>query len=610
MDIDELMEASPSEVKDADEAKTILEKNLMVILGEEITIDTLRASLWHISQGAKMPATAKTLVQAVALLLGEIDEDLKVESIAGRVTEMVLDKLSPDINQLAYMSESLKASSSLAESDSLQKLKDNIESSRQSQAEDSKMLLTGMREVSEKLKEVAKRVDSIPISSTPLTSSVPHPDPSWSYRNALLNTSASGHGQNLVDPKVARQSILKARQILVDLSYPGSEMVPARSLESICNTAIHFCKTAEPRPSCDIVIEDIFRIQNGGIIFQFNSKEATDWIRSPPVSSPFANAFGNGAAVKLRLFPLLLRFVPFTFRPDVPADLRELEERYKLPTLSLPSARWVKPKEKRHPTQMVGHCILNVSSMDIANRLIMDGITIRGRRVLPERLKAEPIRCSNCQGYGHIARNCNHQSACGTCGQTSHKTVDCNAYRTLHCVSCGVNTHASWDRNCPEFLKRCQLLDERRPDNQYKYFPTEDPRTHFRLPAKVPMDRRYPDEFAVHSTREKTASAAPCTQSTIPGYFAPTQTQSQIATHQRSQNRHPDDLERDQRPYRELSHGLPLNVPSQHLQVPSRGQSPQTSASPSLSYMTLRPESDLGPPGLQRQLPPTRWDDQ
>ncbi|ETW85036.1 hypothetical protein HETIRDRAFT_424507 [Heterobasidion irregulare TC 32-1] len=395
MDIDELMEASPSEVKDADEAKTILEKNLMVILGKEITIDTLRASLWHISQGAKMLATAKTLVQAVALLLGEIDEDLKVESIAGRVTEMVLDKLSLDINQLAYMSESLKASSSSveisiaslcdfpshsqAESDSLQKLKDNIESSRQSQAEDSKMLLTGMREVFEKLKEVAKQVDSIPISSTLSTSSVPHPDPSRSYRNALLNTSASGHGQNLVDPKVARQSILKARQILVDLSYPGSETVPARSLESIRDTAIHFCKMAEPRPSCDIVIEDTFRIQNGGIIFQFNSKKAADWIRSPPVSSPFANAFGNRAAVKLCLFPLLLRFIPFTFRPDVPADLRELEERYKLPPLSLPSAHWVKPKEKRHPTQMVGHCILNVSLMDIANRLIMDGITIRGR---------------------------------------------------------------------------------------------------------------------------------------------------------------------------------------------------------------------------------------
>ena len=56
MDIDELMEVSPSEIKDVDEAKVILEKNLLVILGEEITIDALRASLWHISQRVKMPA--------------------------------------------------------------------------------------------------------------------------------------------------------------------------------------------------------------------------------------------------------------------------------------------------------------------------------------------------------------------------------------------------------------------------------------------------------------------------------------------------------------------------------------------------------------------------
>ena len=130
MDIDELMEVSPSEIKDVDEAKVILEKNLLVILSEEITIDTLRASLWHISQGVKMPAMAKSLVQAVALLLGEIDEDLKVESIVGKVTEMVLDKLSPDINQLAYMSESLKASSSSVEKsiDSLSDLPSPVDS--------------------------------------------------------------------------------------------------------------------------------------------------------------------------------------------------------------------------------------------------------------------------------------------------------------------------------------------------------------------------------------------------------------------------------------------------------------------------------------------------
>ena len=220
MDIDELMEVSPSEIKDVDEAKVILEKNLLVILGEEITIDALRASLWHISQGVKMPATAKSLVQAVALLLGEIDEDLKVESIAGKVTEMVLDKLSPDINQLAYMSESLKASSSSVEksidslsdlpspvdsdSDSLQKLRVELENLRQSQADVSKALLSGLQDVTQKLDAAVKRIESTCASSTPSGSPTSLPHPPSSYRNTLLNTSASGHGQNLIDPKVAR----------------------------------------------------------------------------------------------------------------------------------------------------------------------------------------------------------------------------------------------------------------------------------------------------------------------------------------------------------------------------------------------------------------------
>ena len=119
-----------------------------------------------------MLAMAKSLVQVVGLLLGEIDEDLKVESIAGKVTEMVLNKLSPDINQLAYMSESLKASSSSVEklidslsdlpspvdsdSDSLQKLRVELENSHQSQADVSKVLLSGLQDITQKLDAAIK----------------------------------------------------------------------------------------------------------------------------------------------------------------------------------------------------------------------------------------------------------------------------------------------------------------------------------------------------------------------------------------------------------------------------------------------------------------------
>ena len=133
---------------------------------------------------------------------------------------MVLDKLSPDINQLAYMSESLKASSSLVEksidslsdlpspmdsdSDSLQKLRVELENSRQSQADVSKALLSGLQDVTQKLDAAIKRIESTCASSTPSGSPTSLPHPPSSYRNTLLNTSASGHGQNLIDPKVAR----------------------------------------------------------------------------------------------------------------------------------------------------------------------------------------------------------------------------------------------------------------------------------------------------------------------------------------------------------------------------------------------------------------------
>ncbi|KAG2046650.1 hypothetical protein BDR06DRAFT_866067, partial [Suillus hirtellus] len=86
--------------------------------------------------------------------------------------------------------------------------------------------------------------------------------------------------------------------------------------------------------------------------------------------------------------------------------------------------------------------------------------------------KKEPIHYAKCQHFGHIAQNCTDPpNTCSTCTEP-HITSQCNTYCTTRCVNCCSNDHTSWGRKCPEFLHRCELLDEKFPENKMPYFPT------------------------------------------------------------------------------------------------------------------------------------------
>ena len=73
---------------------------------------------------------------------------------------------------------------------------------------------------------------------------------------------------------------------------------------------------------------------------------------------------------------------------------------------------------------------------------------------------------------------------CGTCAQR-HCTDTCTNTAWPHCVSCGIAGHASWDRMCPVFLKKCGELNDRLEDNNLPYFPTSEEWTQVSEPPKV-----------------------------------------------------------------------------------------------------------------------------
>ena len=139
-----------------------------------------------------------------------------------------------------------------------------------------------------------------------------------------------------------------------------------------------------------------------------------------------------------------------------------------------------------------------VTSVDTANKLIRDGIGICNSYLRPTKQKQEPIQCMKCRRWGHFADKCPEgEDTCGTCGD-KHCTSACKASNKLYCVSCVVTSHASWDRACPEFLKRCENINECNPVNSMPFFPAEQDWTLVVRPSRIPLEEQFLATFAVN----------------------------------------------------------------------------------------------------------------
>ena len=133
---------------------------------------------------------------------------------------------------------------------------------------------------------------------------------------------------------------------------------------------------------------------------------------------------------------------------------------------------------------------------DVAQLLIERMVDVNaGER----KMKQEPKQCMKCRKWGHFAADClAEKDVCGNCGE-DHRTKDCPDKDKRYCASCKVETHASWDRECPEFQRRVDRMDENHPENALAYFPTEEDWTLHIRPHRLELDERFPAKYAVAS---------------------------------------------------------------------------------------------------------------
>jgi hypothetical protein len=320
------------------------------------------------------------------------------------------------------------------------------------------------------------------------------------YRDALLNGN-TGAGANSrsdnPDPALNVATSRKARQVMIqltetDLNTYSHETLMEKATQTIAGIT-------HPPPPEGIKITEITKLKKGAIILLFNTKEAADWIQHEDVEVEFTVGFISGATLKQRQYALLVPRIPLSFNPENGLHLREIEEVNGLANNAIAKARWIKPESRRRAGQTVAHATFIFNSVRDANKCIMEGLLVCSSKVYPSKMKQEPTQYMKCRRWGHFATECDQpMDTCGTCGG-NHRTSTCNGENGRFCVSCNDHSHASWDRMCPEFARRCAWYDERHPENLLKYFPTEDAWTQTTRPERIPIPERFPARFAVGS---------------------------------------------------------------------------------------------------------------
>ena len=215
----------------------------------------------------------------------------------------------------------------------------------------------------------------------------------------------------------------------------------------------------------------------GGILIEAENDMVATWLRKDSNAKEFCQNIGPGTKFKTRTHELIAYNVPLTMEPANPNHLIEIHEVNQLDSGTIKSARWVKPIVRRSPSQRSAHLILSFTDVNAANRALSGGITVCRSRVKVGKIKKEPIRCLTCQKWNHYANECKaSEDTCSNCAEP-HRTNQCPNPLIRRCVSCKTSDHASWSRDCPMFATKTDEYNNRYPENDLLFIPSDEPWT-------------------------------------------------------------------------------------------------------------------------------------
>ena len=446
-----MVKAVKGAVKDIKDAKTVLVKQGWTSNGEQVSLETLARILFAHSLDPKVSDETASIMTAVAFLITSNLQDGVALGVATAITELLKHSIA---SMTVGVREDLELhAKKLAETaESQATIAQNMQKTQEEMAESARTAATQVRAYS----QVA--------ATPPLPQSIPRLPPITHSQLQIQN----------------REQI-KRRQVLIDFEKTEElqlEVMDEKTITRKATDALYtvFAAATNPKPA-EVKLKSGILLRNGGLLLELNSDEAAHWLRSSEVITSFLENLGSGASIKNRTYQVIVQFVPVAFDPANDEHVRGFEENNNIAIGSIAKMDWIKPKKDRKKNQKVATLRVYHRDIESANEILKQGAYVFNKRVVPRRPHKEPIRCLRCHKFGHERRNCNYQNQyCGKCTRT-HETDECSAPPTEYkCINC-LGSHPSYSRECPTFWEKCQLMDQRCPENGLAFYPTDEPWT-------------------------------------------------------------------------------------------------------------------------------------
>ena len=224
---------------------------------------------------------------------------------------------------------------------------------------------------------------------------------------------------------------------------------------TICLSQAYGCSDRYTTPPKDTTVLEVIKLHKGGFTILFKNKATVKWLQDLGVEFEFTMGLSRDISIVKHSYSLLVPQILLSFNLANAEHLREVKECNEIPAGTITKARWIKPVIRRVEGQRAAHAIFTFKDIMVTNKCIRDSLKVCRLHIHPSRLKHEPMQCMKCRCWGHFVHACLASAdTCGTCGE-EHRTSECNNREKTFCILCKSNMHASWDRECPKFKKRC-----------------------------------------------------------------------------------------------------------------------------------------------------------
>jgi hypothetical protein len=256
------------DITDAIEGMRYLESTVLTVPGIPYTADTIAGALFQISMlpGSKTNRANSKAIWAVAFILSEIDIKKKAQTI----NEVVMGKL--DIQMEGFKEETLAIVATIEKrtSKAVDALKEQLAKIADKITENIKAATSGMNDTTTRLTETTT-----------------------SYRDTLTQPT-----QQIDNPKSRAREGIRVIQILIDVDPTNNpEAFKNNPILELKKKASAVLKESRGDPQ-EYKIKAIARLRNGGLLIEFNSKEAAAWLRDNDRPKKFQEEMHKNATIK------------------------------------------------------------------------------------------------------------------------------------------------------------------------------------------------------------------------------------------------------------------------------------------------------------------------